>query len=757
MSEQDAQTLAPPQDIKAEDTDGHAGVDGDDDDGVAKSSSKFVGVNWHTRTQRWRATIKHQGKKIFLGTYQNEDEAARAFDRAAIKYRGASARTNFPVANYGDISVLIQEGLRELENPTPPRPKGRPPKNPDARGPNASALNKPNPVITPAMHSAGLDAVQAAIARVMSMPVTEFVEPLPGETKEEAAKKQQKALEWVKAQQTQRILAEQQAEAEAAARLAAQSATLMLPPQALMPPPPGPVPLPLAPGPPPQAIAGPVLPRKRGRPPKNPLLRPPGAPVAMQALQPAPLYGSQGVQQLLGQSPVVQYPPVPAMQESTPPAKKIKATVAPQQVPSPAGGTASQPSPQPGESPVAKKRSNHRYRGVSWVPEKNKWRAQIGLGNNRKMHIGYFADEDSAAHAFDRAALEYLGTTTSLNFPASEYVNVVPGSKQHLLGDPSVASASPAKAPVQPVYSPTPSAVAAATTVVASAPAPSPAPAPALAPAPEAPKIKSKYLGVVWLEKEKKWKAQIADRNHGKKVGRPKQIVIGVFSTEQEAAQAYDRYALQYVGADASTNFKYQQAPAVAPKPTMPVQAASPDIAEDDSQGTADAPTTAAAGTTEYSSRYAPQPVYLVATQQQQSAAPPGYSFYSSQAAQPTYTSGQHYPETATATTGSRKSAVAVNAAGYAPSSRAVPASSSQSQYSSVAYIVGAPPQTAAVGAAATSGSAYPQNANAVYAYPVAAQQSPSSGVGQQAYAAAPSQQQQYNYQQWSQGSYWAR
>jgi hypothetical protein len=59
---------------------------------------------------KWKATIKHQGKKNMLGVYDFEEEAARAFDRAAIRFRGTGARTNFPIADYNDeIASLTQE------------------------------------------------------------------------------------------------------------------------------------------------------------------------------------------------------------------------------------------------------------------------------------------------------------------------------------------------------------------------------------------------------------------------------------------------------------------------------------------------------------------------------------------------------------------------------------------------------------------------------------------------------------------------
>lgn len=49
---------------------------------------------------RWRASINVNNVVIRLGRFVKEVDAAIAYDRAAIEYHGAFARTNFPVDNY---------------------------------------------------------------------------------------------------------------------------------------------------------------------------------------------------------------------------------------------------------------------------------------------------------------------------------------------------------------------------------------------------------------------------------------------------------------------------------------------------------------------------------------------------------------------------------------------------------------------------------------------------------------------------------
>jgi hypothetical protein len=66
-------------------------------------SSKYKGVYFHKSRKgrkKWDAYINVNGKRIFLGTYQTQEEAAMAYDAAAKKYYGQFARLNFPRKDY---------------------------------------------------------------------------------------------------------------------------------------------------------------------------------------------------------------------------------------------------------------------------------------------------------------------------------------------------------------------------------------------------------------------------------------------------------------------------------------------------------------------------------------------------------------------------------------------------------------------------------------------------------------------------------
>jgi len=59
-------------------------------------SSRYLGVNWHKSTGKFEVRIQVQGKRIQLGYFLDEIDAAQAHDNAALKYFGEFAQLNFP-------------------------------------------------------------------------------------------------------------------------------------------------------------------------------------------------------------------------------------------------------------------------------------------------------------------------------------------------------------------------------------------------------------------------------------------------------------------------------------------------------------------------------------------------------------------------------------------------------------------------------------------------------------------------------------
>jgi hypothetical protein len=60
------------------------------------SSSRYKGVSHHKLTGKFTAQIRVDGKKRHLGLFASEEDAAKAYDDAAIEAFGEFARPNLP-------------------------------------------------------------------------------------------------------------------------------------------------------------------------------------------------------------------------------------------------------------------------------------------------------------------------------------------------------------------------------------------------------------------------------------------------------------------------------------------------------------------------------------------------------------------------------------------------------------------------------------------------------------------------------------
>ncbi|CAN1121443.1 AP2-like ethylene-responsive transcription factor At1g16060 [Linum perenne] len=78
--------------------------------GFSRGVSKYRGVARHHHNGRWEARIGRVfgNKYLYLGTYATQEEAATAYDMAAIEYRGLNAVTNFDLSRY--INCLRPNG-----------------------------------------------------------------------------------------------------------------------------------------------------------------------------------------------------------------------------------------------------------------------------------------------------------------------------------------------------------------------------------------------------------------------------------------------------------------------------------------------------------------------------------------------------------------------------------------------------------------------------------------------------------------------
>ncbi|MEN6337815.1 MAG: HNH endonuclease [Phycisphaerales bacterium] len=115
----------------------------------AGSTSRYVGVYYDETRKKWIVKIRLNGKYKFVGQYDDEIDAARAYDRAAVERLDDFARLNFPQEwpPQRRAEVRAQRDATAAANPPSPEPKGQD-KTPDQSNPASVEANHDSPSLS---------------------------------------------------------------------------------------------------------------------------------------------------------------------------------------------------------------------------------------------------------------------------------------------------------------------------------------------------------------------------------------------------------------------------------------------------------------------------------------------------------------------------------------------------------------------------------------------------------------------------------
>lgn len=80
--------------------------------GVPNTSSKYKGVSWASKNNKWCARIGLDGVYKNLGYFEDEDDAARAYNAKALEFYGASAFQNVIGENNSASKAKIPRPLK---------------------------------------------------------------------------------------------------------------------------------------------------------------------------------------------------------------------------------------------------------------------------------------------------------------------------------------------------------------------------------------------------------------------------------------------------------------------------------------------------------------------------------------------------------------------------------------------------------------------------------------------------------------------
>jgi AP2-like factor (euAP2 lineage) len=83
-----------------------------------RSSSRYLGVTWFKANSSWdvRFTDPQTKRRHFIGYFASEEDAARAYDWAAVQACGPGAERNFPGEAISELPVSLGEERKQRQS-----------------------------------------------------------------------------------------------------------------------------------------------------------------------------------------------------------------------------------------------------------------------------------------------------------------------------------------------------------------------------------------------------------------------------------------------------------------------------------------------------------------------------------------------------------------------------------------------------------------------------------------------------------------
>ena len=75
--------------------------------GLLLAVPKYRGVHWERDHKKWRAVFRVRGKRAHIGYFDNEEDAARAYDNT-LKEAPTSDPRSCPLANFPALRALTE-------------------------------------------------------------------------------------------------------------------------------------------------------------------------------------------------------------------------------------------------------------------------------------------------------------------------------------------------------------------------------------------------------------------------------------------------------------------------------------------------------------------------------------------------------------------------------------------------------------------------------------------------------------------------